>query len=85
MEQVTINGYERIDKRVARRLYNDGKDIIVTVNCLRPDAEPMGWLTPIIINKTSNRSFDDLVDNYINRIHTMEFGKMYYPIYWHRP
>ena len=66
MNQIRIDGYRRINKSVARRLYNAGEDVLFCPCKMRPLST---WGLGIIENKDNwgNKDipFDTLVDNYI--------------------
>ena len=56
--------YSRVDKRVARKIYNEGKDVLFIPRNMRPDNN---WGLGIVENKYlfgQEATFDKLVDTY---------------------
>ena len=79
-EMMCIEGYRRLDKRVARRLYNEGKTIyMVPCNC-----SIYGIYTVVIgENKygyEEDRRFDSVVNGFEFYCCNTELGK--YPMYF---
>lgn len=56
MKEYNYNGFTRIDKRIARKLYNNGEDVLFIPCNLRPDNM---WGLGILQNKTLNGQYDD--------------------------
>lgn len=61
MQYTRFGKYHRIDKRMARRLYDEGKDILFVPCNLKPDND-LGL--GIIGNKYLQEIFDKWVDTY---------------------
>lgn len=53
------NEYERLDKRIARKLFNAGEPIYILPNKLRLD---IPWVHPVLIQLGEHKDFDAYVD-----------------------
>lgn len=66
MWHMQFGKYSRVDKRVARKLYNEGKDVLFVPCNMRPDNS---WGLGILENCENcgnvGWTFDELVENYI--------------------
>ena len=55
MKRINVNGYKRITKRIARRLYEAGKPVLLCPVNLRPGGL---WNIGSIIAKKEDRTFE---------------------------
>ena len=68
--------YKRIDKRIARKLYNQGEPVLIIPHKCSPLA---AWLTGMTIENTG-RTFEALVNEFIYYNCCNELGK--YPAFY---
>ena len=68
---------ERISKQKAKRLFETGKEIIIVACKMRIGAP---WFPECSINKATNYTFDNLINNFIYLNCSYETG--YYPHYY---
>ena len=74
MKNMRVNGFRRIDKRKAKRLYLDGVVIYIMANKMRIDNQ---WTQPCALeyNKSVGDQFQTMCDNYKFYNCTSETGR----------
>jgi len=60
MNNINVDGYQRVSKRTAERLYNSGTTLYLYACKVRPNNQ---WISPAKTNiNTSDQSFENMVN-----------------------
>ena len=79
MNKYIINGFERITKTAARKLYNNGGAVTVCPCKLAPGG---GWAVGVTISNASGRDFQKVINEFI--FYNCNAAAGYYPAYYMR-
>lgn len=80
MNKYIIDGYERITKAAAQKLYNNGEPVTLCPCKLAPGGL---WSIGITVTNGSGRAFDGVISEFT--FYNCNSAAGYYPAYYRRP